>query len=711
MRITGMATGLDMDEIIKNSMKPYRIKVDQMTQKKDVVEIKQKLYRDIMSDASKFYDKYFDLTKSDSLLKSSNYKSVIFTSSSDAVKVTAESGAKVGNYKITGNTATASKATVDVTAFTDIEKEGEKYKQITINGKNFDVKADSEKAMAKDLNEQLKNAGVNVSVEYTDFAGDSSGNKTGFVCQSTILGANATFTINGGASTPVATATNGKDATASKIDGFTLSEIKSNGKIIVNGKEISLEIDSTTSDEEAFAKLKEKLSSEGIEVSAEKKSDTDDSLDYGKIVFTSKTLGSLKNEISINVGGTINPDGTVNSGNSGNLIKGEDAKSASLSIEPDKLSNGTYTISGNTIKIEFPKNLDADGKAKYLNELFKNNGIGVTSEVSGGKITLTSNIKGSQSNFELETVGAGGVIASGGKEGDITITNIKTGGVYKTSGQSNTITVDDITFTFNGEIPADGINITGKNDVTETKDKLVNFINDYNTLMEKLNTLTMTKHDKGYAPLTAEQKKEMSESEIKLWNERVEKGQLNKDTDLTRIANSMKETMRTFMNDSGLNLEKIGINPVKDYSGTKNGTFTIDEDKLTKALEENTEDVMNLFIKSAPTKEELDKLSPEDEVKRKNQTGLLIKLKETLYNEFKTSTSSLSKKVGMEGTSTFTNNTLTKSMSDYEKKIKDMEKSFSRREQALYSKYATLEKMMNKLNSQQSNLMSQLGMS
>ncbi len=39
-----------------------------------------------------------------------------------------------------------------------------------------------------------------------------------------------------------------------------------------------------------------------------------------------------------------------------------------------------------------------------------------------------------------------------------------------------------------------------------------------------------------------------------------------------------------------------------------------------------------------------------------------------------------------------------------------MEKDFSRREQQLYSKWATIESMMNKLNSQQSYLMSQLGM-
>ena len=47
----------------------------------------------------------------------------------------------------------------------------------------------------------------------------------------------------------------------------------------------------------------------------------------------------------------------------------------------------------------------------------------------------------------------------------------------------------------------------------------------------------------------------------------------------------------------------------------------------------------------------------------------------------------------------------------YERKMEDMEKAFSKKEQALYSKYATLETMMNQLNSQQSYLLSQLGMS
>ena len=34
MRITGLATGLDMDEVISSTMRAYRIKIDQTIQKK-----------------------------------------------------------------------------------------------------------------------------------------------------------------------------------------------------------------------------------------------------------------------------------------------------------------------------------------------------------------------------------------------------------------------------------------------------------------------------------------------------------------------------------------------------------------------------------------------------------------------------------------------------------------------------------------------------
>ncbi|MBW6408581.1 flagellar filament capping protein FliD [Clostridium weizhouense] len=494
MRITGLATGMDMDNVIKESMKPYQIKIDQTTQKKDVVEIKQKLYRDIIKDSREFFSKNLDVLKSDSLLRQSNWSAIGFTSSNEsAVTAKANGGAIRDNY------------TIDVTQ------------------------------LATKATTSLKNGDI-------------------------ITGEDLKITVG---------------TTEANITAITDTE-KNNPKLLVD-------------------RINKELSNKTIGITA-KYSEIS-----GGIVFESKTTGSMvgaeKNEFSVTTSGGINL----------------------TSAGKDLIA----TIKG------------SNGEIKYG--------------------TAPDNISG-----------------------------------------NNTVTVDGITFNFNQECT--GVTLTAKTDSKDLKDKVVAFVNDYNKLIEKLNTTVTTKHDRTYLPLTADQKKEMSETEVKLWNERVEKGQLYRDSDVTRIASAMKETMRSLMSDSGLNLEKVGINPVKDYSGNLNGTFTIDEEKLTQALENNTEDVMNLFIGNSDSTD-------------KSQRGILHQLKDTIDTEFmKSSSSPLLKKAGFEGTSTFSTNELSKSMTDYEKKIKDMQTNFSRREQALYSKFATLEKMMNKLNSQQSNLMSQLGL-
>lgn len=656
MRITGLATGLDMDEVIKNSMKPYRINIQKQQQNKEVVEIKQKLYRDIISDASKFYDKYFDLTKSDSLLHSSSYKSVVFSSSSSSVTVKGSSDAKAGNYEITGSVATAKKAIIN-----DGVGDGDK---IVINGKEFTLNGANANEREKDLNKQLKNAGVEVTATYTQLTG-SNGNY-GLVLEANSKGVDGKLDIGGMGN--VGIKQDGTDATKATIGKFSIQDIKDNeGKISINGNEITLD---TTSYNEIINGLKEQLKNNGFEGNVEVDSD-------GNIKITSIDEGSGKTNPELKIGDKITE-----------FKDGTDATAFNITFTKKELGSGKINVNGNEVNIT--EGVTDDD----LKKLFE--GAGVNFQISDDKITLTSNVNGSTGNIDVTRNSskiADKIIP--GEDGIIKITD-KSTGLSKEVENQDSITLDGITFTFNGEISKDGVIITGKNDVTETKDKLVNFINDYNTLIETLNTLTSTKHDRSYVPLTDEQKEAMSETEIKLWNEKVENGQLYKDSNLTRITSSLKSTMTTFMKDSGLNLEKIGIVPVKDYSGTKNGTFTINEEKLTKALEENMDDVMNLFIGNS---EDI------------SQKGIMLQLKDTLYSEFKTSSSILSKKVGLEGTSTFSNNELTTSISKYENKIKDMEKDFSKREQALYSKYATLETMMNKLNAQQSNLLSQLGMS
>ncbi len=665
MRITGLATGLDMDQLVKETMQPYRIKIQQQQQKKEITEIKQQLYRDVINESRELYNKYFDVAKTDSLLLSKNWSTVKFTSFNENVlTVTSSSDAKPGNYTVTGNTATAAKAVVT----SDMIKDD----KVLINGKEFTLEGDTNKLKAENLNKELKAAGMNVSVRYSDFAGTEAGNQSGFIFESTVLGKDSAFIIGG---TP-ATVHKGIDGTAATVTGFTVQNLKdANGEININGEIVTIDI----KDEYVYDDIEKLLQSK-----LKDKKLTAEIAENGYITFSSTVFGSKVEDPKIEV-----------NGNGGTFTKGIDATNT---VSLGDIKNQKISINGNVI--DMSKAVDGQ-EVEYLNKALKEQNINVTArldEADPSKIVFTS----TKVAAEIGILN-GGSISSPGTDAAITIKDDK-GGVYTHTGISNALTLDGVTFKFTGEIPAEGISVNGKNDVTAVKDKVVNFINDYNKLMEKLNTLTIEKRNRNYMPLTDEQKKEMSENEIKLWDERVRKGQLYKDSDVSRIANSMKSAMRGIVSGVDGNLEKFGIKPVSDYQGTKNGTYTIDETKFTEALENNSEDVMKLFINTPPSVEGM------SDQEKYNRSGIAQRLKSILYNETVTTSSVLIKKAGVEGSASVANNELTKSIEKYERKMVDMEKDFSRREQQLYSKWATIESMMNKLNSQQSYLASQLGM-
>lgn len=680
MRITGLATGMDIDQIIKDTMSPYRIKIQQQKQQKDILEIKQQLYRDVINESRELYNKYFDVAKTDSLLFSKNWSTVKFTSSNENVlTVTGGSDVKPGNYTVTGNAATAAKAIVT---------EGlDSGNSLVINGKEFTLQGDTAKARAENLNKELQTAGMNVSVRYSDFAGTEAGNKSGFIFESTVLGKDSTFTI-GGTSSLVGTIVDGIDATAATVTGFTVQDLKdANGEININGEIVTIDITPENVNDDIEKLLQSKLKDKKLTAEID---------DSGNITFSSTVLGK----------DVTDPKIEINS-KTGSFNPGIDATYTTNTLIISDINNNTISINGKAFKVDFSQ-AEFGKEEEYLNNLLKEQNVTATAVIGAdNKITLTSKIAGEAGKVDigiLDTSSADIKMPSQGTDAEIVVKDDK-GGVYTHSGTSNTVILDGMTFKFTGEIPSEGISVNGKNDVTAVKDKVVNFINDYNKLMEKLNTLTTEKRNKNYMPLTDEQKKELSESEIKLWDEKVKQGQLYKDSDVSRIANAMKSAMRGLVDGVDGNLEKFGIKPVADYQGSKNGTFTIDETKLTETLENNSEEIMKFFTSVPP---EVEGMSEQEKF---NKTGVAQRLKSILYSETVTVSSSLIKKAGIEGSASISNNELTKSIGKYERKMEDMEKDFIRREQQLYSKWATVESMMNKLNSQQSNLMSQLGMS
>ena len=365
--------------------------------------------------------------------------------------------------------------------------------------------------------------------------------------------------------------------------------------------------------------------------------------------------------------------------------------------EEDILKLSEFKISINSVDIEVDfSEIKTEGKTseaiiaekvKLINEkLAEKKVTGMTveySQFSKGVIISTKDT-GEKQKFTVSYQDAKGNAVDKdvtGKNAEVVIKN-SLGETYTHTGESNSLSLDGVNFKFTNVGSTD---VTGKTDVAGIKDKLVNFINDYNDLMTKLNTLINEKRDNDYMPLTDAQKEEMTEKQIELWEKKVKTGQLSRDSDLTRIRNAMKTAMSSLTNS----LKSFGITAVSDYSGNKNGTFTIDEEALTKALENNTEDVMKVFISN-----------------EENNKGVAQQLKTLFDKETQSSSGSLLKKAGMEGSSTASNNTLSKKIAKYEEKIERMKSIFATKQQALYSKYARLETLMNNLNSQSSYLTS-----
>ncbi|MBW9234462.1 flagellar filament capping protein FliD, partial [Leptospira santarosai] len=101
-----------------------------------------------------------------------------------------------------------------------------------------------------------------------------------------------------------------------------------------------------------------------------------------------------------------------------------------------------------------------------------------------------------------------------------------------------------------------------------------------------------------FKPLSDEQRREMSEKEVELWEEKARSGLLRNDPILK---SALQDLRRAFMDPVGgiasgnINLlSQIGIS-----TGTWNegGKLNINEDKLKEALTNKPDEVMELFTK------------------------------------------------------------------------------------------------------------------
>lgn len=349
-------------------------------------------------------------------------------------------------------------------------------------------------------------------------------------------------------------------------------------------------------------------------------------------------------------------------------------------------------------------NLNINGKSVTVNAtdtvnglLDKINNMGANATASYNATTGKIEIEATSGTLDFSQNGADGLsflndklklqVANVGQDADITLDGIQF------TESSNVFTIAGLTYTLKGE-SATPITVSVHDDIDQTVENVKKFIDAYNKMLDSVNSAIDDPVYRDYLPLTTDQKAEMKDSEITLWEQRAKSGLLHNDPALQSLAYGMRDILAS--NIAGLdgqykNAASIGIT-TGGYA--EKGKLYLDdagETKLREALQQDPDIVYKIFG------------SKSDNV---NEQGLAVRL----YDKLKECTDKIETTAGTTASATYdTQSTLGKEINDYDDRMYDMNKRLKDMEDRYYEQYSALETALYKMNQQSSWLSQQLG--
>jgi flagellar hook-associated protein 2 len=684
MRIGGLASGMDIEQMVKDLMKAERMPLDKLYQKKQLLEWQRDDYREMNSLLLALRNEVFNMKLS------SKYRARTVTSSNEAkVTATATASASMASYNITEVKQLASAAskvsTAKVSGGTKIDPSKSLYeikgnflnnaffnwKQGSVESKTISVTADG-----TNFSLDLK-AGVNVDTSNTDIV----------------------VKVDGKAYTVVTAGT--PNTGQVKIDSsgnLTFGDtIKTGSTITVN-----YYTDKRIDDDKTLSKATKEIQ-----------------LQKGSIVDESLIL---------DIGGTK----YVNVGSEIRVNDASGAKAGTIDVTTGKITMDNEIAAGTVIKATYKQNYFTFGITTYdssgqaVTEKFGVQGNEslniVMSRVNSSKagvtmfydsfsdqVTITRNETGNFHGKESGEAGynaanddeiillggflnnvlnLGGAIEQGGKNAKFTINGLET------ERTSNTFEMSGVTFTLKDTFspPDPSVSISISSNTQAVFENIKSFIEKYNETVEKIQKKISEERYRDYLPLTDEQKEVMSEKQIELWEEKAKSGLLRRDSILSGGLSQMRLNLYDSVTNSSINpkykqLASIGITTSPNY--LDGGKLIIDEAKLKAAIEDDPESIEKLFISSGTTYSE---------------KGIMTRLYDTI--------DSIMEKINERaGKSTWTKNqfTIGKDLLDIEKRIDAFEDRLQQVEDRYWRQFTAMEKAIQRLNEQGMYLMNAFG--
>lgn len=716
IRITGMYSGLDTESIINELASAQSYKKNKLVKEQTKLSWKQDAWKALNTKIYSFYTN----TLSNMRFQGSYLKKTTKVSNTNAISVTAGENAVNGTQTVkveklakTGYLTGADLTTADGVCFTG----GASLKQLGFSGEgSFDVKVGnksttinvSESTTINDVVSQLQSAGLNASYDQD--------NQRLFVSSKT-TGADANFSLTGNNSKGMDAlaalgllSTNdlasdeyktwaGYATDATAFDKAVEAEVAKRAAAYKTANDaLQTEIDQLKADpgyvaDKTAAELYEEVY--GPEITRQKTDEAGDPVydDQGDPVMETVREGGLQKEVDDAKTALDNAqkalDELKENGASDDEIaeaqqKVDDANTA-LTEKQSAFNEtlGKYSI----VKAVEDREEQIGENAKYYT-------VDVDGNVSG-----TGDLESAvRTEFQAKVDNAVEVIKNGayasqakGTKVDGRDAEIMLNGAKFTSA-SNTFSVNGLTITAQEET-ANDVTITTTEDSDGIYDMIKNFFSEYNKLINEMDSLYNAESSKGYDPLTSEEKKELSDTEVEEWEKKIKDSILRKDSTLSSVSSAMSTAlMQGFtVNGKTMYLSDFGINTLGYFKSAENEKHAYhingDKDDSNVSGETNT---LKQMIASDP------------ETVMQFFSSMSTALYDTLTDKMSTST--------MSSAFTVYNDKQMKSdYEDYTEKISKQEEKLNDLIDKWYSKFSAMETALAKLESKNSAVSGMFG--
>ncbi|MCC3648568.1 flagellar filament capping protein FliD [Cytobacillus oceanisediminis] len=701
VRIGGLASGMDIDQLVSDLMKAERMPLDKLKQKKQVLEWQRDDYRTMNSLLLDFRS---ELTQ---MKLTTRYRSRLTTTSNEAmVTATASGAASQSSYSISKVTQLASAETrVNGGSISADGKSIDPSKSLYAQESSFMYKGNHTDSSGNTITSAWKNGAIlSKNIDVSDPAAISFGdmskvelselsswsvkvNGIGFnaLSEAELTASNRPLKENEVLVKEDGTLQFGKAPGKGSVIKIDYVATERTGSHAISSNTSSIQLAQGALNEVKSIKIKETASG----------TTTEKTFSMGNIVNGEREILDEADKVV----GTLNYETGKITFNS-DMQKPADGSDTTMTLEIAYDHKYTaFSVDTSTSKGERHDSFLISGSESLNNVISKVNassaGVNMFFDSATGQMTMTRTETGdfNKSGAEITTSGSflndvlrfkGAAVKEEGRNAEFVINGLAT------NRSSNTFEVNGVTFTLKQTFEDQPVSINVSNDSTKVFDNIKAFVDKYNEMIDKIQKKTSEERYRSYTPLTDEQREQLSDKQQEQWEERAKSGLLRKDSTLQSVLSGMRMNFYQPVSNDLVSplynqLASIGIKTTSNY--LEGGKLEIDEAALKKAIEDDPVSVENLFRGEGQTD---------------GQRGIAHRL----YDTVNAAMDKLKTKAG----NTFSTNqqfTIGRELNDVGKRIDSFENKLKQVEDRYWRQFTAMEKAIQRSNEQSMFLMNQ----